>query len=89
MNMCMQHERHCHLNKLGSYQSKRIFFFCIDKGQLIDFKGDLQRDNRNILILEFEKCKVDILRKTTSYSKNSTCYNDTEAKKILNNLVFC
>jgi hypothetical protein len=51
-------------NKLGSYQSKISLFYCIDRGQLIDFKGDFQHDDRNVLVFEFEKCKVENLRKT-------------------------
>lgn len=73
-------------DKLGSYQSKISLFYCIDHGQLIDFKGDFQQDNRNILVFEFEKCKVDQLRKTLGYNVNSTCYDNSEAKSILNNV---
>jgi len=55
-------------NKLGSYQSKISLFYCIDKGQLIDFKGDFQQDSKNILVFEFEKCRVDKLRKSKGYT---------------------
>jgi hypothetical protein len=38
------------------------------------------------MIFEFEKCKVEELRKTTGYNVNSTCYNYEESKAVLSNM---
>jgi hypothetical protein len=38
------------------------------------------------MIFEFEKCKVSELRKTQGYNANSTCYNETESKAVLENM---
>ncbi len=66
-------------NNLGSYQSKLSLFYCLDKDQKLDFKGDFKHNDHNFLVVDFEKCQNSILRKTVGYNENSTCYNDAQA----------
>jgi hypothetical protein len=39
-----------------------------------------------MLIVDFEKCRVDYLRKMPGYDENSTCFTDAQAKPILDTL---
>ncbi len=70
-------------NKLGQYQSKINLFYCLDKGQKIEFVGDFSQDKQNMLIFEFEKCKDENLQKMPGYNNKSRCMNHDEAKPIL------
>ena len=72
--------------KLGSYESKISLFYCLDKDQKLDFKGDFAQDNQNLLIFEFERCHVDTLRTSTGYNANSTCFDHDQAKEVLSNM---
>lgn len=54
-------------NRLGSYQSKLSLFYCLDKDQKLEFLSDFAHDNHDFMIVDFEKCQVDYLRKMPGY----------------------
>jgi hypothetical protein len=39
-----------------------------------------------MLIVDFERCRVDYLRKMPGYDENSTCFTDAQAKPVLDTL---